>query len=72
MHSPLTVADMLLVHLAECPSARNRFSYTGEMTQQGISEKLGVSRGYVAIELQKLRDSGHVDVELKRVAEPVK
>lgn len=58
----------MLVHLAKCPSARNRFSYPGEMTQQGISDKLGVRRGYVASELIRLRDSGHVDVEVKRVA----
>ncbi len=40
-----------------------------QMTQHRISEKLGVSRAYVARDLRRLHDCGHVAFKVARVAE---
>lgn len=68
MHFPLTVADRMLLHLAPYYSLEDPYIFPPEMTQEGISEELGASRSYVARELKKLHECGHVRSSLARVA----
>ncbi len=68
MQSPFNAADLMLVLLSDYPPLHKTEIHPREMTQHGISEKLGVSRPHVAKELKRLREHGQVDFTVVRVA----
>ena len=72
MNIPLTAADRMLVLLAHYEPLQDAYFYPPEMTQEGISEQLDVSRSHVARELKKLLERGHVKWSTERVAEAKK
>lgn len=57
------------MNLARFASLQDPCVFPREMTQGGIAEELGVTRGYVAQELKRLMESGHVVYIKGRVAE---
>ena len=58
--SGLTVQDKILIHLSRFRSHRDKITAPEEITQQGISEALLISRAHTSMELKRLRKKGMV------------
>jgi len=69
VHFSLTVADRILVLLADYAPFPEPLVFPRDVTQEGLSETLGTPRGYVAQQLKNLIESGHVAWCLGRVAD---
>jgi len=59
-----TVAEMIILHLFHYMRFMEQFLCPRELTQEGISEKLGKRRGHIASELRKLMADGQVGFEV--------
>jgi Mn-dependent DtxR family transcriptional regulator len=55
-----TVGEKILLHLSRCSRFENEIVCPHTMTQQGIANKLGISREHVAAELTELRRKSRV------------
>ncbi len=63
-----TIGNRLVLHLSYYSRFKEEFVCPVEMTQDGISEKIGISRAHAALELKRLKQRGHVDCRLAHVA----
>jgi DNA-binding MarR family transcriptional regulator len=66
--SPLLAVEKLLVHLAEYPELGDLELHPREMTQDGMSEAIDVSRPHIARVLKELLGRGLVKSKMAHVA----
>ena len=64
---PLLAVEKLLVHLTEYPELGDLELHPREMTQDGMSEVIGVSRPHVARVLKQLLGRGLVDFKMAHI-----
>jgi len=62
-----TIGTKLIVHLSRYSRFQDDLVCPREMTQHGISEKLGISREHVAAELWELKKKEYVKSDTKHV-----
>ncbi len=63
----MTVGERIVLHLSQYSRHRESFQCPEEVTQRGISDKLGISRAHAAIELKRLKEMGEVDERVAHV-----
>lgn len=62
-----TIGNRLLVHLSCFSRYNGQYVCPPEMTQDGMSQKLGISRAHAALELKRMRERNHVEYRLTHV-----
>lgn len=63
----MTVGERIVLHLSQYSRQRESFQCPPDVTQKGISDKLGISRAHAAIELKRLKEMGEVDERVAHV-----
>jgi adenylate kinase family enzyme/DNA-binding MarR family transcriptional regulator len=63
----MTVGERIVLHLSQYTRQRESFQCPEDVTQKGISTKLGISRAHAAIELKRLKEMGEVDERVAHV-----
>ncbi|MCK4444669.1 MAG: AAA family ATPase, partial [Thermoplasmata archaeon] len=63
----MTVGERIVLHLSQHTRHRESFQCPQDVTQKGISDKLGISRAHAAIELKRLKEMGEVDERIAHV-----
>ncbi len=63
----MTVGERIVLHLSQYTRHRESFQCPPEVTQKGISDRLGISRAHAAIELKRLKEMGEVDERVAHV-----
>ena len=67
MGGTLTVSERILYHLSNYVKHEGKFEVPFDVTQDGISQAISISRAHAAIELKKLRASGAIEERLSHV-----
>lgn len=67
MGGTLTVSERILFHLNNYTKYEDKFEVPFDVTQDGISQAVSISRAHAAIELKKLRSSGVIIERLSHV-----
>lgn len=67
MGGTLTVSERILYHLNSYVKFGDKFEVPFDVTQDGISQAVSISRAHAAIEIKKLRSLGMVDERLSHV-----
>lgn len=67
MGGTLTVSERILFHLNNYVKYEGRFEVPFDVTQDGISQAISISRAHAAIELKKLRSSGTIEERLSHI-----
>ncbi|MFA7341597.1 MAG: tetratricopeptide repeat protein [Candidatus Methanomethylophilaceae archaeon] len=65
--SSLTVAERILLHLSRFIDYENEYDVPLDISQDGISQALRISRAHAAVELKKLKEIGEVTEKLAHV-----
>ena len=65
--SSLTVAERILLHLSRFMDYENEYDVPLDISQDGISLALRISRAHAAVELKKLKEAGEVTEKLAHV-----
>ena len=67
MGGTLTVSERILFHLNNYLKYEDKFEVPFDVTQDGISQAISISRAHAAIELKKLRSAGVIEERLSHV-----
>jgi len=67
MGGTLTVSERILFHLSNYVKYEDRFEVPFDVTQDGISQAISISRAHAAIELKKLRSAGTIEERLSHI-----
>lgn len=67
MGGTLTVAERILFHLSNYAKYEDRFEVPFDVTQDGISQAISISRAHAAIELKKLKSAGIIEERLSHI-----
>ncbi len=67
MGGTLTVSERILFHLSNYVKYQDRFEVPFDVTQDGISQAISISRAHAAIELKKLRSAGTIEERLSHI-----
>ena len=67
MGGTLTVSERILYHLSNYVKYEDKYEVPFDVTQDGISQAISISRAHAAIELKKLRTAGAIDERLSHV-----
>ncbi len=67
MGGTLTISERILFHLSNYVKYDDKFEVPFDVTQDGISQAISISRAHAAIELKKLRSAGVVEERLSHV-----
>lgn len=65
--SSLTVAERIILHLSRFIEYENEFDVPMDISQDGISQALRISRAHAAVEVKKLKESGELTEKLAHV-----
>lgn len=65
--SSLTVAERIILHLSRFIDYENEFDVPLDVSQDGISQALRISRAHAAVEVKKLKESGELIEKLAHV-----
>jgi len=65
--SSLTVAERIILHLSRFIDYENEFDVPLDISQDGISQALRISRAHAAVEVKKLKESGELTEKLAHV-----
>ncbi|GEM_PF-910489 len=67
MGGTLTVSERILYHLSNYVKYEDKFEVPFDVTQDGISQAISISRAHAAIELKKLKSAGTIEERLSHV-----
>lgn len=67
MGGTLTVSERIIYHLSNYVKYEDKFEVPFDVTQDGISQAISISRAHAAIELKKLRSSGTIEERLSHI-----
>lgn len=67
MGGTLTVSERILYHLHSYIKFDDKFEVPFDVTQDGISQAVSISRAHAAVEVKKLRSAGMIDERLSHV-----
>ncbi|MDQ1372121.1 MAG: Tetratricopeptide repeat protein [Candidatus Thermoplasmatota archaeon] len=67
MGGTLTVSERILFHLSNYVKYEDRFEVPFDVTQDGISQAISISRAHAAIELKKLKRAGTIEERLSHI-----
>ncbi|MGD9962562.1 MAG: tetratricopeptide repeat protein [Thermoplasmata archaeon] len=67
MGGALTVSERILFHLNNYVKYEDRFEVPFDVTQDGISQAISISRAHAAIELKKLKAAGAIEERLSHI-----
>lgn len=67
MGGTLTVSERILYHLSSYVKYEDKFEVPFDVTQDGISQAVSISRAHAAIELKKLKSAGTIEERLSHI-----